>query len=141
MPENYLPPEVLLSQENAIGRACDLWALGCTLSEIREQLRLFYIIFGKDNLLAEMVHFFGKPPQTLWDKWEAPDDYFDDQGTWLQGGDSKEEWSLEVALSKPMEIVRPGNNHKGGPRKALTTSKAEHGLLANILYSLFHYEA
>lgn len=141
IPENYLPTEVLLGQENAIGQACDLWALGCTLFEIREQLPLFYMIFGKDELLAEMVRFFGKPPQALWDKWEAREDYFDDQGTWLQDGEGKEEWSLEVALSKPMEIVRPGNNHNGGPQKALTTSKAEQGLLANLLYSLFRYEA
>ncbi|RYP82135.1 hypothetical protein DL769_001740 [Monosporascus sp. CRB-8-3] len=141
IPENYLPPEVLLGQENAIGLACDLWALGCTLFEIREQLPLFYMIFDKDELLAEMVRFFGKPPQTWWDKWEAREDFFDDQGTWLRDGDDKEEWSLEAALSKPIEIVQPGGDHNGAAQKVLITSKAEQGLMADLLYKLFRYEA
>lgn len=137
IPENYLPPEVLLDQENAIGPACDLWALGCTLFEIREQIPLFYMIYDKDELLAEMVRFFGKPPQTWWDKREAREDFFDDQGTWIRDGDIKEEYSLEVVLSKPIEIVQPD----GAVEKALITSKAEQELMADLLYKLFQYEA
>lgn len=63
IPENYLPPEVLLDQEDATSQACDIWALGCTLFEIREQLALFYMIFDRDELLAEIVRFFGKLPE------------------------------------------------------------------------------
>lgn len=133
MPENYLPPEVLLDEENAIGLACDLWALGCTLFEIRKQIPLFYMIFDTNELLAEMVRFFGKPPQMWWDKWEARGDFFDEQGTWLQDGDDKEEWSLEVALSKPIEVIEP-------VQKVLITSEAEQRLLADLLYKLFRYE-
>lgn len=97
MPENYLPPEVLLEQENAVGPACDIWALGCTLFEIRQQIPLFYMIYDIDELLADMVRLFGKPPQAWWNKWEARKDFFDDQGKWLRGGDDAQEWSLEVA--------------------------------------------
>jgi hypothetical protein len=39
------------------------------------------MIFDKDELLAEMVRFFGKPPQTWWEKWEGREDLFGDQGT------------------------------------------------------------
>ncbi|KAK7433291.1 hypothetical protein QQZ08_000229 [Neonectria magnoliae] len=63
IPENYLPPEVLLEEANAIGPACDLWALGCTLFEIRQQIPLFYMIFDDQELVAEMVRFFGKLPE------------------------------------------------------------------------------
>ncbi|KAI0535155.1 kinase-like protein [Xylaria digitata] len=140
-PENYLPPEVLLGgHENVIGPACDLWALGCTLFEIRAQLPLFYMIFDQDELLAEMVRFFGKPPQTWWDRWEAREDFFDYEGTWLQDGDEKEEWSLEVALSKPLEVVRMGRGHNSAAPKTSVMSKVEQGLLADLLYKLFRYE-
>jgi serine/threonine-protein kinase SRPK3 len=141
IPENYLPPEILQGQENAIGPACDLWALGCTLFEIREQIPLFYMIFNKDDLLAEMVRFFGKPPKTWWDKWEARGNYFNDRGIWLLHGDEKEEWSLEVALSKPIEIIHSGGDRNGEVQKALTTSKEEQSLMADLLYKLFRYEA
>ncbi|PTD06568.1 hypothetical protein FCULG_00007189 [Fusarium culmorum] len=50
IPKNYLPPEVLLDLPDAVGPACDLWALGCTLFEIREQLPLFYMIYDSDEL-------------------------------------------------------------------------------------------
>ncbi|KAL9573941.1 hypothetical protein ACKAV7_001933 [Fusarium commune] len=71
IPENYLPPEILLECPDAIGPACDLWALGCTLFEISEQLPLFYMIFDRDELLAEMVRFFGKLPEDWWAMLEA----------------------------------------------------------------------
>ncbi|RMZ77755.1 hypothetical protein DV737_g4221, partial [Chaetothyriales sp. CBS 132003] len=77
-PQHYLWPEVLLGQEHAIGLGCDLCALGCTLFEIWEQILLFYMIPDKDELLAEMVRFFGIPPQMWWDKWEARKNFFDD---------------------------------------------------------------
>ncbi|KAI1347920.1 kinase-like protein [Xylaria sp. FL0043] len=141
MPENYLPPEVLLEdQENAIGPACDLWALGCTLFEIRQQIPLFYMIYDKDELLAEMVRFFGKLPEPWWDKWEAREDFFDNQGKWIRYRYSEEEWSLDVALSKPQEICRMGSDNNGAARKTLTTSKAEQSLMADLLYKLLRYE-
>lgn len=139
IPENYLPPEVLLEQENAISPACDLWALGCTLFEIREQLALFYMIFGKDELLAEMVRFFGKPPDGLWDRWEARGDFFNDQGVWLRQGDD-EDWSLEMALSKPTETIIQGEDREGEVERSLTTPTDEQALMADLLYKLFRWD-
>ncbi|KAJ4411618.1 hypothetical protein N0V82_008987 [Gnomoniopsis sp. IMI 355080] len=141
IPENYLPPEVLLEQDNAIGLGSDLWALGCTLFEIREQLPLFYMIFDKDELLAEMVRFFGKPPQAWWEKWEARKDFFDDKGTYIRDGEDREEWSLEVALSKPIQIFDPDEGQDGSATESLTTPKVEQELIADLLYRLFRYEA
>lgn len=139
IPENYLPPEVLLGQDDAISRSCDIWALGCTLFEIREQLALFYMIFDRDELMAEIVRFFGKPPQEWWDKWEAREDFFDKEGTYIQHGDD-EEWSLEVALSKPTETFLPGADGKQEEQKSLITPKAEQELIADLLYKMFRFE-
>jgi hypothetical protein len=46
-----------------------------------------------------------------------------------------------VALSKPIEIVQPGRNHNRAEQKALITPKAEQGLMADLPYRLFRYEA
>lgn len=143
IPENCIPPEVLLEEKNAIGRGCDLWALGCTLFEIRKQIPLFYMIYDIDELLAEMVRFFGKLPDGWWDKWDARQDFFDDQGVWLRDydGEEKEEWSLEVSLRKPIEIVRRGNAEQGGVfQKELVISDAEQKLMADLLYKLLRFE-
>lgn len=88
------------------------------------------MIFDRDELLAEIVRFFGKPPQELWDKWGAREEFFDEQGTWLRQRD-QEEWSLEVALSKPTEIFLPGADN---------TPKAEQELMAHLLYKVFRYK-
>ncbi|KAJ5618695.1 hypothetical protein N7528_006806 [Penicillium herquei] len=124
MPENYLPPEVLLEHEKAVGPACDIWALGCTLFEIREQIALFYMIYDIDELIAEME---------WWDNWEARNDFFDDEGNWIRGRPGAQKWSLEVALSKPVEIVHPS------PQK-LVTSQEEQALVVDLLYRIFRYE-
>ena len=90
------------------------------------------MIFDRDELLAEMVRFFGKLPEEWWEKWGAREDFFDDQGTWLRDEDVKEEWTLELALSKSLEVIRPA-------RRALIISEVEQKLLADLLYKLFCY--
>lgn len=139
IPENYLPPEILLDQEKAVFQACDIWALGCTLFEIRQQVALFYMIFDRDELIAEIVRFFGKLPKELWDKWEAREEFFDESGTWIRRGDD-EVWSLEVALSKTMETFLLGEDNKREEQKSLVTPKEEQELMADLLYKLFRYE-
>ncbi|KAK7404162.1 hypothetical protein QQX98_010066 [Neonectria punicea] len=136
IPEHYLPPEVLLEEQDVIGPACDLWALGCTLFEIREQIPLFYMIYNKDELIAESVRFFGKLPKEKWEKWEARGDWFDKDGKWLRK--QTQPWSFEVALSKSSEAFE--NNHPEEPKKSMMTSEAEQKLLADLLYQLFSYE-
>jgi serine/threonine protein kinase len=135
------PPEVLREEEDSIGLSCHLWALGCTLFEIRQQIPLFYMIFGKDELLAEMVRLFGKLPERLWNKWESRGDLFNDQGECLRDGDIKEEWTLKAALRKPMETVQPSGNYGKTSKMALVTSEAEQELIADLLYKLFCYES
>ncbi|KAF4331917.1 CMGC kinase [Fusarium beomiforme] len=137
IPENYLPPEVLLECPNAIGPACDLWALGCSLFEIRQQIPLFYMIYDNDELIAEMVRFFGKLPEDWWAKWEAQEDWFDPDGKWLRG---ESKFSLEIALSKPREVLDMDENYKVVGKKSLETSEDEQKLMADLLYQLFKYD-
>lgn len=64
IPENYLAPEAIMEDGTSISPGCDLWALGCTLFEIRRQMPLFYMINVTDELLAEMVQLIGKFPES-----------------------------------------------------------------------------
>ncbi|OJJ42504.1 hypothetical protein ASPZODRAFT_2119916, partial [Penicilliopsis zonata CBS 506.65] len=135
MPENYLPPEALQEEENSVGLSCDIWALACTLFGIHEQIPLFYMIYDRVELLAEMVRLFGQPPRAWWVEWEVRRDFFDDQGKWLRGGggDAAKEWSLEVALDTPVEVVQ------SEPRRSVTP-KEEQRLMAELLYKIFRYD-
>ncbi|KIH91016.1 hypothetical protein SPBR_01911 [Sporothrix brasiliensis 5110] len=120
-----------------IGPACDLWALGCTLYAIRQQMALFYMIDDPDELVAEMVRFFGKLPPQWWDTWDRRAEYFDDQGKWVRHG-GNETYSLEFILSRPRTIVRkPGHESQ---RTILMTPEAEQKLMADLLYKLLQYE-
>ncbi|KHN95189.1 Protein kinase-like domain protein [Metarhizium album ARSEF 1941] len=84
-PENYLPPERLVDdQKDKVGLSCDIWALGCTLFEIRLQTPLFHMLYGPDEVLDEMVSFFGKFPEPWWSRWQQHADYRDDEGNTLR---------------------------------------------------------
>ncbi|KAK3985430.1 kinase-like domain-containing protein [Cladorrhinum sp. PSN332] len=139
IPENYLPPEVLLQNEEESlkdldGLACDIWALGCTLFEIRQQMPLFYMIYDRDELLAEHVRFFGKLPEKWWAAWTGKKDWFDEKGRFLRDVQNEtEEWSLEIALSKPCEVVTP-------ERRVLSTPEEEQKAMVDLLHRIFRFE-
>lgn len=138
IPENYLPPEVILEDENSIGPACDLWALGCTFFEIRCQTPLFYMIDDRDELLAEMVGFFGKLPDGLWEKWDARGDYFEEDGKRIEieGQAQDEPYTLEVALNQELESFEYG---KEAEKKVLAFPAGEQRLCKDLLTKLFSY--
>ncbi|KAH8645382.1 kinase-like domain-containing protein [Tricladium varicosporioides] len=119
IPEEYLAPEVLIEGGASIGPACDLWALGCTLFEIRRQIPLFYMIPDRDELLAEMVGFFGKLPELWWGQWEARANFFDEN----------------IALSHKTEGFKIGSKDK----IALDMPEEEHKLLKDLLTKIFTY--
>ena len=137
---HYLPPELLLEQKDAVGVACDIWALGCTLFEIRQQIPLFYMMFDAEDTLIEMVQFLGKMPQHWWDEWKAHEKYFDESGKHIIPRVCEEEWSLEVYLSKPRAAGRSAEASPDEPVKQMSTPAAEQRLMADLLYKIFRYE-
>ncbi|KAK2766800.1 hypothetical protein FQN54_006114 [Arachnomyces sp. PD_36] len=62
IPLGYRPPEVIF--ENQIGPACDIWALACSLYEIRVGSPLFEM-FPEDekDIVNQMVELFGALPE------------------------------------------------------------------------------
>lgn len=135
IPEDYLAPEVIIEGGASIGLACDLWALGCTLFEIRRQKPLFYMINDRDELLAEMVGFFGKLPEKWWEKWEARADFFDKNGKRIGFGGEYEVYTLDMALNHAIEVFEIGSKDK----KVLAMPEEEQRLLKDLLTKLLTY--
>ena len=70
-PISYCSPELLL--EGKPSRASDIWALACTIFEIRSGFPLFELFVGSSTeVLEEMVRILGMPPEPsehLWEKY------------------------------------------------------------------------
>jgi serine/threonine-protein kinase SRPK3 len=97
---------------------------------------LFYLINDRDELLAEMVEFFGKLPEHWWEKWEARADFFDENGKRIGvEGEDEEVHTLEAALSNKLEVFQMGGENK----KVLAVPEEEQRLCKDLLTNLFTY--
>lgn len=99
-----------------IGLACDIWALGCTLFEIRLQGQLVQMINDPDQALEALVGFFGKLPEPWWSEWKARGQYFTEDGERLKW----EHFRLHQTISYTMQILE---NRK--PVKEFTMPEGE----------------
>lgn len=78
-PLHYLSPEAFFGLE--ISFASDVWALACTIFEIRAESPLFDPFLSGDTLiLKQIVETLGRFPDTWWNGWEARRTWFDETG-------------------------------------------------------------
>ncbi|RSL48245.1 hypothetical protein CEP54_013015 [Fusarium duplospermum] len=134
IPDSYKPPELLIGGSAAPGPCTDLWALGCTLFEVRQQIQLFYMLPTKNDIIAEIVRLFGKLPDSLWDKWDSRKKFFDDNAQ----GSRSEIVTLETFLARKLESW---GSEPGVIWSSLLTPEAERKQLADLIYKLLKYEA
>ena len=65
--------------DSTVGVGSDLWALSCTIFEIRTGRRLFDTMDGDvDDMLYTIVLLLGKLPEPWWTQWEARKQSFAD---------------------------------------------------------------
>ena len=85
-PMAYCAPELILDDEVSVWS--DVWALGCTMFEIRAGAGLFMSFFGgPDEILRQMVQTF------WWSRWENRYQFFNDVGK------PKEVWPNNTPLA------------------------------------------
>lgn len=79
IPGPYRSPELIL--DNSIGLGVDLWALGCTLFEIRTGRKLFNLFDDDDDdYLDAMVEVLGKMSEPWWSStWERRKTFWQDE--------------------------------------------------------------
>ncbi|CAG8955989.1 hypothetical protein HYFRA_00008845 [Hymenoscyphus fraxineus] len=137
---SFRSPELLF--DNAIGIGCDLWALACTIYEIRTGVSLFENFMDDDDeVIMEMVPLLGKLPEPWWSSWEARGQWFEEDGTPLLNPNTGQPimlmGTLEDFLSgKSLSDDNPMRSRKGGYILPLEESKD----LANVLRGLLKYE-
>ncbi|KAK0115084.1 hypothetical protein ONS96_013554 [Cadophora gregata f. sp. sojae] len=76
-PKNYCAPEFNFESPRSI--SSDIWALGCTIFEIRTGSCLFRYrgIPTRDQILIATVKILGKLPDAWWDRWEEGRTWYD----------------------------------------------------------------
>lgn len=98
-PFSHRAPEAIFDLKASIWS--DIWALGCTIFEIRSGTPLFEPFFGSSaEILRQMVQTLGKLPEPWWSTWEHRYAYFDDQGK------PKQDWENGFRLAVEYPLVQ-----------------------------------
>ncbi|KAF8887120.1 kinase-like protein [Infundibulicybe gibba] len=78
-PLHYLSPEAFFDMK--LSFASDVWALACTIFEIRAGCPLFDSLFGSEALvLKQVVETLGRFPEPWWSRWDDRHTWFDETG-------------------------------------------------------------
>ncbi|KAF2488402.1 kinase-like protein [Lophium mytilinum] len=136
-PTAYCSPEVLF--DSSPNLASDLWALACTISEIRSGRRLFRDWDGDgEDPKFQMVQLLGKFPEPWWSSWETRENWFDDEGNPF----TTERGNLSVGGARTIEgYLAEGLHYKILEEPRDLTIPAEEGrLLADLLGQLLRYD-
>jgi len=97
-PLAYCSPEALFDNRASVWS--DIWALGCTVFEIRAGSQLFSsFLGGPDEVIRQMMQTLGKLPEPWWSAWEQRSAYFDENGR------PKSTWENDIPLAVEYPLV------------------------------------
>ncbi|KAM7184840.1 Protein kinase-like domain containing protein [Naviculisporaceae sp. PSN 640] len=126
IPQVYCSPEYSL--DGVVGVGSDIWALGCTLFEIRTGRKLFDMFDDdKDEYLAKTALVLGRFPEPWWGKWEAREVYFTDEN---EGGGKD--------VGGRVVLVNQGGSGKTGGEGETYTRPEPRSLEESIREGLFY---
>ena len=145
IPQSYCSPENTL--EGVVGIGSEIWALGCTLFEIRTGRKLFGTFDDdKDEYLWKVAITLGKFPEPWWSNtWKRRRGYLRDE-TEANGRvlllDSQTRFARKALPRSPEEALRDGlfygySDRPEGVQRAI--SEREIVLFADLLSKLLNY--
>ena len=80
-PDILVPPEIYFLPGETISFSSDIWTLACTIWDIIGQRPLFEGFNpSKDWMIKEHVDTLGKLPHNWWQKWDARQRWFNEEG-------------------------------------------------------------
>jgi serine/threonine protein kinase len=135
-PASYCAPECHF--DCAATTQTDIWALACTIFEIRAGYPLFETFLGEyeDEVASQVVTALGKMPEPWWSKWTLRDAFFDEDGKPVQEG-MLERVTLEDNLKEIGRDDMEGGSSKEG-EGVLTQEEIDD--LADLLNKMLRYE-
>lgn len=142
IPETYKSPEAILEDE--FGMASDLWALGCTIFEIRTG-RVLFSCFNPndvDNVFFKIVQLLGILPEPWWSEgWKARSTYFKTEAD--ENGRFVVEEKICLGKEKSLlEAITRGvlySRNQDAPYASDEICPEEAELLADLLEKLLRY--
>ncbi|CAM6004001.1 unnamed protein product [Sphagnum balticum] len=132
IPQIYCSPEYTLDKKVGIGS--DVWALGCTLFEIRTGKRLFDTFDDDiDEYLCKLAMILGKFPEPWWSTtWERRKDFFEDNA----GADGRVVEIRREVKSGNAETHHPGREKE--PEIVIIQQQEPRSLQDALAPGMFH---
>lgn len=135
-PAAYCAPECHF--DHVASTQTDIWALGCTIFEIRAGYQLFETFLDdyEADVAPQIVTTLGKMPEPWWRKWKFREAFYDDDGKLLQE-EVPEHVSLEESLK---EIGTNDSEGESAERAKGVLSQREVDDLADLLRKMIRYD-
>ncbi|TVY84512.1 Serine/threonine-protein kinase SRPK [Lachnellula suecica] len=139
---SFRSPELLF--DNTIGVGCDLWALACTIYDIRTRSPLFENFMDDDDeVIMQMVPLLGKLPEPWWSSWEARGRWYEENGAPRINAETGKPFVLQDTLLELLTGISPsGGNAKEGRNLSggFAVPVEESQILDNLLKGILKYD-
>lgn len=140
---SFRSPELLF--DNIVDVGCDLWALACTVYEIRTGSPLFENFMDDDDeIIMQMVPLLGKLPESWWKSWEARGRLFEEDGAPLVNLETGRSFVLMDTLEQLISGKSPCKEDVGRKKNGaggFLVQIEEGKVLADLLRGLLKYDS
>ncbi|RDL41792.1 uncharacterized protein BP5553_01771 [Venustampulla echinocandica] len=134
----------LLLFDNTIGVGCDLWALACTIFDVRIRSPLFQNFMDDDDeVIMQMGPMLGKLPEPWWSSWEARGRWYEEDGMPLLNPDTGKPYMMIDTLEGLLSGRSPsGDDLEGKKNEAggFIVPIKEGKVLGNLLRGILKYD-